>query len=263
MTPAYADRKFKHGDTLAERYRGYVRLWRRGLKDYALHGLFGELGSSEYEHANFWALYKVLCGAKDPVVAKRARMFLDLALLEAEQIEIAGWRGGSKSRAKNGGLGGSGWSTDQDWFLGERHRNFKRLPGHCDYVAPEAAILMRWLGRPEPVYEIVNRHPNNHELLAPFVNYAYVTPEYITGCAMFDVTNGKETGNGTGGRWSGVIFRNRAAIELPAYSGEKWHVQDKDVLIAQKFKHCYYGGEPRVEFQGNFGITKKYGETDV
>ncbi len=250
--PAFRNRKLKQGDTIAERHKKYVALWSRGLKDYALHGLFGELGSSEYEHANYWAIYKLLYYSKDPVLAKRARMFLDLALIEAEQIYISGWRGGSKSRAKNGGMGGSGWNTDYAWWMGERARHFKKLPGLTDYAAPETAILLHWLGRPRPVYEIVNRHPNNHELLAPFVNYAYVTPEYITGCAIFDVTNGKETGDGTGGRWSGVNFRNRSGIELPAYTGEKWHVQSKDVLIAQRFKHAYYGGETQVRFTGGF-----------
>jgi len=48
---------------------------------------------------------------------------------------------------------------------------------------------------------------------------------------MYD-PNGPRS-NGAMGRWSGVIFRNLAAISLDAYTGEKWNVQHKDVRITQ------------------------------
>ena len=38
-----------------------------------------------------------------PRVRQRAKMFLDLAMLEGEQLDIAGYRGGAKMRAKKDG----------------------------------------------------------------------------------------------------------------------------------------------------------------
>jgi len=50
------------------------------------------------------------------------------------------------------------------------------------------------------------------------------------------------------GRWSGVIFRDLAAVFLEPYTGEKWNVQSKDVMIAQRFSGSYYVGRPTVSF---------------
>lgn len=73
------------------------------------------------------------------------------------------------------------------------------------------------------------------------------TPEYVAGCGMYDPNRGAK--NGSMGRWSGVVFRNLAAISLDAYTGEKWNVQHKDVRITQLCSDGpYVPGDTRVVF---------------
>ena len=289
--PAFANRKFKTGDTVAARYERFTRFFRRGLKEWALHGMWVELGSSNYEYKTYRGLYLLLDFATDPVVAARARMLMDLAMVEIEQISLSGLRGGSKSRAKDGGLD-SRFNKTLARLYGEHHGYALEPPGFKGYQPPVPAILLRRLGPTQKVYEIVNRHPGEtidvpqqmtqgssfHKALSRSINYAYRTPEYITGCSMFDVRlwpevrktrknrNGEEEtykvrqfGYGPLGRWSGVIFRDGAAVYLDPYTGEKWNVQRKDVMIAQRYKDSVYKGDARVDFAAVKEMTEKDG----
>lgn len=252
--PEFARRAFKNGDTVAERYEHYTRWWRRGLKDMALYGMWGELGSSNYESKTFKALMRLVEFATDPVVSQRAKMFMDLALIEIAQISISDLRGGSKTRAKDGGLS-SDFNNKLAVYHGEYHGFNWEPPGFNSYEPPVPAMLLRHMGPTTPAYEIRNRHVGeNGTLLSRYLNYAWCTPDYVSGCSMFDVRLWKkEQGRlklqyGTMGKWTGVIFRNSAAIEFPAYTGEKYSVQHKDVMIAQIFKDAHYSGRPYVHF---------------
>ena len=278
--PAYANRKFKTGDTVRQRYDAFTEFMRRGLKSLALHGMWAELGSSNYEHKTYRGLLALIDYATDPVVAARAKMFMDLAMVEIEQISLSGLRGGSKTRAKDGGLLGR-FNKTTAMLHGEHHGFILEPAGFKNsYQPPVPAVLLRRLGPTQPVYEIVNRHVSEHETLdenyipqykkvfklpSRSINYAYCTPEYVTGCAMFDVRlwHGEGTERslkyGTMGRWSGVIFRNRGGVYLKAYTGEKWNVQSKDVMIAQTFKGSRYTGHPRVDFASIMEMVEKDG----
>jgi len=254
--PEFAQRKFKNGDTVAERYEYFTQWWRRSLKDAALHGLWGELGSSNYESKTYRALMRLVEFAVDPVVSKRAKMYMDLALIELAQISISDLRGGSKTRAKDGGLS-SDFNNKLSVYHGECH-GFRWEPsGFDNYEPPAAAILLRQMGPTTPVYEIKNRHlGENGALLSRYLNYAWCTPDYVSGCSMFDIRLWeKDEGDkkltlqyGAMGKWTGVIFRNSAAIEFPSDTGEKYSVQSKDVMIAQIFKGAAYSGNPYVHF---------------
>jgi len=276
--PAYRDRRFKTGDTVAQRYERFTRFFRRGLKEWALHGMWVELGSSNYEYKTYRGLYLLLDFATDPVVAARARMLMDLAMVEIEQISLSGLRGGSKSRAKDGGLD-SRFNKTLARLYGEHHGYALEPPGFKGYQPPVPAILLRRLGPTRKVYEIVNRHPGEtidvpqqmtqgnsfHKALSRSINYAYRTPEYIAGCSMFDVRlwrgegKSRKFGYGPLGRWSGVIFRDGAAVYLDPYTGEKWNVQDKDVMIAQRYRGSVYKGDARVDFAAVKGMTEEDG----
>ena len=276
--PAFADRKFKTGDTVVQRYKRFTQFFRRGLKEWALHGMWVELGSSNYEYKTYRGLYLLLDFATDPVVAARAKMLMDLAMIEIEQISLSGLRGGSKSRAKDGGLD-SRFNKTLARLYGEHHGYTLEPPGFKGYEPPVPAILLRRLGPTEKVYEIVNRHPGEtidvpqqmtqgssfHKALSRSINYAYRTGEYVTGCSMFDVRlwrgegKSRKFGYGPLGRWSGVIFRDGAAVYLDPYTGEKWNVQSKDIMIAQRYRDSVYKGDARVDFAAVKGITERDG----
>ena len=61
------------------------------------------------------------------------------------------------------------------------------------------------------------------------------------------------------GRWSGVVFRDRGGIYLQSYTGEKYNLQHKDVMIAQAFKGARYTGRPKVNFASVMDMVEKDG----
>lgn len=251
------------GDTVLERYELYNKYFQIGLKQWALHGLFNELASPHYEQKTYWGLFWVRNYATDPIVKKRMQMFMELAMVEIMQCSLSGVRGGCKSRSKSGGLT-SRLDRDLPRWLGEHHQHFLEIPGFDGFMAPEPAILLRQLGTTEPCYEIINRlgqeaMPNQGEnaviVLSQSANYTWRTPDYTIGCALFD-PNRKY---GPLGMWSGVICRDKKAVWLDAYTGEKWNAQYKDVMIAQCAKGKYYGGDPRVDFTPGWKLAEKKG----
>ena len=200
-------------------------------------------------------------------------------MVEIEQISLSGLRGGSKSRAKDGGLDGR-FNRYLGMFYGEHHGFMLEPPGFkAAYRPPEPAILLRRLGPTLPVYEIFNRHPGQwrpapegipqyrkmHTVHSQSINYAYRTPEYVTGCSMNDIRLWNENDGKPDfayaplGRWSGVIFRDASAVYLEAYTGEKWNVQNKDVMIAQRYPNSYYKGDARVDLVGSLDVVEKDG----
>jgi len=274
--PEYTDVKFKAGDTVTERYHAWNEYFKVFLKEWALNGLWQELGSSAYNYHSYDAHFNLVDLAPDPVVRQRARMFLDLSLIEIDQISISGVRGGVKCRAKQGGLGDK-FNISRAMLYGERGSILSHAAiAASQYQPPEAAVLLHKLGPPVPTFEIANRHPGEYvagaeparmlgkgglrlplELHSHNVNYAYCTPEYVMGCSMYDPN--RKYGAGSEARWSGVIFRDLAAISMDAYTGEKWNVQSKDVMIAQRRAGAHYRGRPKVVFESGFEMVERQG----
>jgi HEAT repeat protein len=267
--PAYADRKFTAGDTVTERFNAWNGYFGEFLKDWALNGLWVELGSTCYEYHTYPSFVNLADFAPDPEVRKRARMYLDLCFVEAQQISIAGLRGGSKSRAKKGGLG-----SDLDPYVhllfGERGRPLVHAPiAASAYQAPDAAILLHKLGAPVASFEIADRQAGEIDpvrkqrqgrkllLNSHMINYTYRTPDYVMGCSIYDPN--RSFAPNCEGRWSGVIFRDRAIISLDAYTGEKWNVQSKDVMITQRRLGAYYGGYVHLDFTSGFEKVERDG----
>jgi hypothetical protein len=203
--------------------------------------------------------------ATDAVVKQRIEMFMGLAMVDIMQASLSGLRGGAKSRTKSGGLG-SRLDRDLARWLGEHHQYLLEIPGFDGFLGPEPAILLRQLGPTQPVYAVTNRlgqetrkgfGENAIELLSHSVNYVYRTPDYTIGCAMFDPTPGHTYG--PLGMWSGAVLRDKKAVYLDAYTGEKWNVQHKDVMIAQRVKGHGYGGDPRVDFTPGWEVVETDG----
>jgi len=266
--PAYRDKTLAAGDTVQERYDAFHGFFREAPRHWALYGIQYQVCSSAYTYKTYPHYFNLIEFAPDPVVRKRAKMFMDIALVESAQMSISGLRGGSKGRAKRGGLGDR-WDPYQAMLYGERGSAFfLTMPADSSYQVPEPALLLRKLGKPATTYEIINDRPTGgpgQEVGfykdCKAINYAWCTPEYVTGCGMYD-PNGPRS-NGAMGRWSGVIFRNLAAISLDAYTGEKWNVQHKDVRITQMCSdgpYLYKPAAPRVVFEAlNGKVSEKDG----
>ena len=144
-------------------------------------------------------------------------------------------------------------------LYGERGSSyFLMMPAASRYQVPEPAVLLRKLGPTEPTYEIVNDRETYGGKECNAIHTLWCTPEYVTGCGMYDPNLGAK--NGSMGRWSGVIFRNLAAISFDAYTGEKWNVQHRDVRITQLCADGpYVPGETRVVFDALVGRVSEEG----
>ena len=264
--PAYRDKKLAAGDTVQERYKAFHGFFREALRHWALYGIQYQVGSSAYTYKTYPHYFNLIDFAPDPIVRKRARMFTDIVLVESAQTSISGLRGGSKGRAKRGGLGDR-WDPYQAMLYGERGSTFfLTMPADSSYQVPTPALLLRKLGKTIKTYEIINDRPTGgggkevgFYKDCKAINYAWCTPEYVAGCGMYD-PNGPRS-NGAMGRWSGVIFRNLAAISLDAYTGEKWNVQHKDVRITQLCSDGpYVPGDTRIAFEALPGkVSEKDG----
>jgi len=212
--PEYRDKKLVAGDTLPQRYEAYIRFYREALKQWALYGIQYQLGSSAYTYKTYPHYFNLIELAPDAIIRQRAKMYMDLVMVESAQISISGLRGGTKGRAKRGGLGDR-WDPFQALLYGERgSAYFLTMPAASGYQAPEPAVLLRKLGPTAKTYEIINDRETYGGKKCNAIHYAWCTPEYVTGCGMYDPNLGAK--NGSMGRWSGVIFRNLAAISLLA-----------------------------------------------
>ncbi len=147
--PKFKERRFMAGDTVEERYDAYNQFYQRGIKQWALHGLWIELGSSNYEYKTYRGLLNLVEFATDPIVSARAKMYMDLSMVEIEQISLSGLRGGgSKSRAKDGGLDGR-FNRHLAMLYGEHHGYMLEPPGFANvYRPPAPAVLLRRLAPP-------------------------------------------------------------------------------------------------------------------
>ena len=248
----YKGRRFRDGSTIAERLDASNKYWRAHLKYWCLNGFWKEHSSSNYDWHTYASYVNLADLAPDPEVRKLAQMYLDLALIEAEQMTISNQRGGTKSRAKRGGLGSS-FNPYRGLLYGERGVTSTHAQlGSSDYQAPPVAVLLHKLGPLEPEYEIINRYGKTKHVM----NYAYCTSEYIIGAAAFD-PNSRECGET--GRWTGIIFRDLSAIGMDGYSGEKWFVSDKDVMIGQRSLGHGYPGQQKITFESGFEKVEEDG----
>lgn len=75
------------------------------LRDRATHGFFIELASNSYWYRTWPAVYNLRDLPLSARVQQRAKMMIELAVVEAEQASIGGQRGGVKCRSKKDDLG--------------------------------------------------------------------------------------------------------------------------------------------------------------
>ena len=96
--------KFADGETVKthlERWEVYIYAW---IKHKATSGLFSELGSTGYWSRTWPNVLNLADLPSSARVRQRAKMYIDIAMVEAEQAAVNGVRTGQKSRAKNDAL---------------------------------------------------------------------------------------------------------------------------------------------------------------
>ncbi len=273
--PAYAGKSV--GGKTVEEWFGLMRdCMNDYLKNRVLNGLWIEPGS-HYAHINFDVMIDLYELAPDPEVRQRAKMFLDLALIEDEQISVNGLRGGARSRTGP---------------LAPDTSKFKNLvfgddtlvagppvgPGFLlsDYQAPAVAIALRNAKGAIKPYHIYNRVPGENAPPGPnflhnshLISYAYRTTGYLMGTALRD-PNLVYHPTSDQQRTSSLIFQSNEAVfpnpkVIPHKSGsgrpstEQWSVQSDGTMIVQKLLKSRFVDRMEACFTANLKITEREG----
>jgi hypothetical protein len=266
--PAYANQKYDDGSTLAEQYemrRAYFLKW---FDERAKRGQFVEAGSPSYQGDSINALFNLRDFAEDPVLRRKAEMYLDLTYAVIAEETLLTTRGGSKSRVKvgheyDGGMSDRGYNV----LFNAPGRTFDprgqgALATSNYYPPPVIANLAKdTTGRgtyafarrcPGPVAEGGGRSDNDPDgilwrTLDPersVLRYGFATPDYVLGSAGLDARWLNDASMGF--RWQGVVFASdplaRIGFEVKPAATTDWHgfnpffsVQDRNVLVTQKW----------------------------
>lgn len=266
--PAYAKLKLDDGSTLAEQYETRRQHFLKWYDERAKRGQWVEAASPSYQPWSLLGLFNVRDFAEDPVLCRKAEMYLDLTYANIAEETLLTTRGGPKSRVKVGHEYGAGMSDGSyDLIFGAPGRTFRP---HLDKVVrtsgyyPPAAIvslardtstrgaysfLKRW---PGPVAAGGGKRPPGEgdrlwRTLEPerSVNrHGFATPNYVVGSAGVDPSWTDDAGMGF--RWQGIVFAGdqfaRIGFEVQPRNPRGWHgfnpffsVQDRNVLVTQKW----------------------------
>lgn len=266
--PEYANQKYDDGSTLVEQYEARRAYFLKWFDERAKRGQFVEAGSPSYQGDSINALFNLRDFAEDPVLRKKADMYLDLTYAVMAEETLLTTRGGPKSRVKvdheyDGGMSDRGY----DVLFNAPGRTYVPLGvgahSTSNYYPPPAivnlakdttgrgmyAFAKRW---PGPVAEGRGKSAEDPDgilwrTLDPersVLRYGFATPSYVIGSAGLDAEWLDDASMGF--RWQGVIFDSdplaRIGFEVKPANSNDWHgfnpffsVQDRNILITQKW----------------------------
>lgn len=255
--PAYAGLKYDDGSTLLQQYETRRDYWSRWLDQRARSGLFYEDGSS-YENYTIEALFNLRDFAEDPVLRRKADMFLDLVFANFAEETLGSVRGGPKTRTKEEGFEARYY--DLLFAQGQGYREFGSylLPTSSYYPSPAiVSLAMDAVGR--GAYSWTKRAPgfmksprpgdpqklNVFDSTHSIVRNGFATPHFHMGSHGVDAT-AEVNLEARQQRWQGVVFSNdpMAHISMDGKSGVTKGgyisnpfktLQDRNVMVTMKW----------------------------
>jgi len=266
--PAYANQKYDDGSTLIEQYEARRTYFLKWFDERAKRGQFVEAGSPSYQDDSISALLNLHDFAEDPVLRKKAEMYLDLTYAVLAEETLLTTRGGSKSRVKVGHEYDGGFcDRGYDLLFNAPGRTFVPMgvgaQSTSSYYPPPVVVNLakdttnrgiyvfakRW---PGPVAEGRGQRPEDPDgplwrTLDPersVLRYGFATPSYVIGSAGLDPSWLDDASMGY--RWQGVVFASnslaRIGFEVKPANEKDWHgfnpffsVQDCNILVTQKW----------------------------
>jgi len=266
--PAYASQKYDDGSTLAEQYEARRAYFSKWFDERAKRGQFVEAGSPSYQGDTISAFFNLRDFAEDPVLRKKADMYLDLTYAAIAEETLLTTRGGPKSRVKVGHEYDGGFcDRGYDLLFNAPGRTYVPLGvgGHStsSYYPPPVIVNLakdttgrgvyvfakRW---PGPVAEGRGRSAADPDgplwrTLDPersVLRYGFATPSYVIGSAGLDPSWLDDASMGF--RWQGVVFASdplaRIGFEVKPANTKDYHgfnpffsVQDRNILVTQKW----------------------------
>lgn len=262
---AYANETYDDGSTLAEQYETRRAYFLRWFDERAKRGQFVEAGSPSYQGDSINAIFNIRDFAEDPVLRRKAEMYLDLTYAVIAEETLRTTRGGPKSRVKVGHEYDAGMcDRGYDLLFNAPGRTYEPLGdttrGTSNYYPPPAVVNLardttgrgtysfatRWPGpiaegrgkRSDPAGVLWRSLDPEHSVL----RNGFATPNYVLGSAAVDASSTEDASSGF--RWQGVVFASdplaRIGFEVEPAKAKEWHgfnpcwsVQDRNVLVTQ------------------------------
>ena len=98
-SPDYQGKIYQDGSTVGQQYKAWHDKWSNYFDERAKRGLFIETGAPSYLGYTLQAILNIYDFAEDPILRKKAGMFLDLVFADFAQKQLQHVGGGAKSRS--------------------------------------------------------------------------------------------------------------------------------------------------------------------
>jgi hypothetical protein len=248
--PAYARLKYDDGSTLQQQYEARLDYWSRWMDQRARRGLFYEDGSS-YENYTIEAFFNLRDFAEDPLLRRKADMFLDLIFANMAEETLGSVRGGPKTRTKEEGFEARYYALL--FAQGKRFREFGNyLLGTSTYYPSAAIVSIAKDADGRGAYSWSKRCPGFKRPPRPgdppkwsvfdntnsIIRNGFATPHFHMGSHGVDTT-AQVNWNARQQRWQGVVFANdpmaRISMDGVSVKGTPGN-PEKDGYISNPFK---------------------------
>ncbi len=258
--PAYAQLKYDDGSTLQQQYEARLAYWSKWLDERARRGLFEEDGSS-YQNYVIEALFNLHDLCEDPVLRRKAGLFLDLVFANFAEETLGTQRGGPKTRTKEEHFRSAAYDLLFDAPGAEFTLSDYLLSTSSYYPSPAIVSLAKEF-RQRGTYSFVKRAPDavvigsREHLAVPrskwstldktntMTRVGFATPHYIAGSHSLDPSAKVEDSREQ--RWQGIVFANdpmarigmdgKSGVTKGGYISNPFNtIQDRNLMVTLKW----------------------------
>lgn len=236
--------------TAEDHYKAWVEFWNEYITERARKGFFLEVASTGYMKHTIGFLQNLYDFSEDEDLRKRMEMFMDLIWAEWAQDQLAGVRGGAKTRWRFHGYD-SMWKGAQFYLGGPGHAESWYFQLISEYKWPEIVWRMVADREGKGEFEYRSRKPGEEQpelwprpeglertmavnTESRFLRYSWVTPDYILGTQM-DHPAAVHSHLSAAARWQGMSFSSSftASVSPAGIITENENTWERE-------KHSYY-----------------------
>ena len=280
-TAPYNTMSYDDGFTIAAHYDGWKKFYKEYFRERAKCGVVVEI-SSGYNPYTMMGWYNIYDFEDDATMRGLAGKMLDLYWADWAQEQIAGVRGGAKTRLyhENSMTAAADSIYSSIWFYLNIGTPRSKAPNQMmlatsGYRMPLIVMDMALDTQGRGSYEVITRKMGRNLIPKPITldedtyafdpengglsKYTYCTPQYIMGTLFMNRLPIEEwTAVSSQNRWGGVIFAGHPDARIyPQCKGNTdsdktmndiWSVQSKGTMISQKLTTNKYAAEMRVFF---------------
>jgi hypothetical protein len=266
--PQYAELKYDDGSTLEQQYQARREYFLKWFDERAKKGQYTEAASPSYQADSVNAIFNLRDFAEDPLLRRKAEMYLDLTYAVIAEETLLTSRGGPKSRVKVGheydnGISDRGYNVlfDAPGRAYEPIGDSTRATSN--YYPPQAIVDLARDTKSRGTYSFATRWPGP---IAPgrgkksgdpdgvlwrgidadrsVLRKGFCTPNYVLGSVALPPDTEEDASSGF--RWQGVIFAGdelaRIGFEVRPAKPKNWHgfnpfwsTQDRNLLVTERW----------------------------